>query len=336
MIYFDGILGNADTKARLGKAIGTGTLPHAIMITGARGTGKRTLADSIAQALCCESGEARLPCGECVICKRIKRHEHTDVKYLTKSAGKATIGVEEVRLLREDMFLSPSECDKKVYIVEYADTLTPQSQNALLKVLEEPPRAVYIILIASSPDKMLSTIKSRVQLITMECFDKEMAVHHLRRLTSGKSDAELRAAVQGSGGSLGRALENLSEEKRSERAQINGTVNAFINALPQRVPYSALYSVMLDFPQKREELRQTLEVILDALRDLLALRLNDECAELLFFDSAEAIDSSLRTVSARRLCYMCDTVLGAIEDLDRNVITSTLITDLSVRIKKTK
>ncbi len=337
MTYFDQVLGNADTKQRLGLAISGGTLPHAIMITGPYGSGKKTLATSIAMALCCNEGGGRLPCGECIVCRRVKEREHTDVKYLTLKSGKATVGVEEVRLLREDMFLSPSEADSKIYIIENADALTAQSQNALLKVLEEPPRAVYIILIAVSTDKILSTIKSRVQLISMELFSRDATATHLRTLV-GRSQTEqsIRLAALGAGGAIGVALDNLSEQRQSEREQLNRTVKAFVDALPTRVPFSSLYTALLDFPQKREELRQTLETALDALRDLLLLRLTDECAQMRFFANADEIDSALRTVSAKRIASICDLLLNAIEDLDRNVITSTLITDLCARIKKTQ
>ncbi len=336
MIFLDGILGNADTRARLGEAISGGTLPHAIMINGRRGSGKRTLADAIAMALLCKSGVSKLPCGECVICRRVRAHEHTDVKYLSLKAGKATVGVEEVRLLREDMFLSPSESDSKIYIIENADALTPQSQNALLKVLEEPPRAVYIILIAVSADNILSTIKSRVQTVTMECFSVSDTVAYLKRLTTGKREDELRLAAMASGGALGVALSGLEDERQSERRVLYEQVRAFVGALPQRAPFSELYRAALDFPSTREQLRQALECTIDAVRDLLALRLTGEVATLHFFADADEINPTLKTVSAKRLAAISDILLGAIADIDKNVITSTIITELAVRIKKTQ
>ena len=336
MIFLDGILGNADTRRRLGEAISAGTLPHAIMINGARGSGKRTLADAIAMALLCREGGERLPCGRCVVCRRIRAHEHTDVKYLSQRAGKATLGVDEVRIIREDMFLSPSESDLKVYIIENADALTPQSQNALLKVLEEPPRAVYIILIAPSQDKILSTIRSRVQAINMECFGTGDVLTHLKRLTSGHSEERLTLAAQASGGAIGAALENLEDERQSERRALVECTLAFVGALPQRVPFSKLYGALLDFPTARDQLRAALECTLVALRDLIAVRVLGEDAELHFFKSEGDISPALKTVSARRLVSVTDILLGAIADIDKYVITSTLLTEISVRIKKTQ
>ena len=306
------------------------------MINGPRGSGKRTLADAIAMALLCREGGGRLPCGGCVVCRRIRAHEHTDVKYLSQKAGKATLGVDEVRVIREDMFLSPSESDLKVYIIENADALTPQSQNALLKVLEEPPHAVYIILIAPSQDKILSTIRSRVQTVNMECFDTQEVIKHLKRLTSGHGEERLALAAQSSGGAIGVALENLEEDRQSERRALVECTLAFVNALPQRVPYSQLYQALLDFPTSRDQLRATLECTVVALRDLIAVRTLGEEATLHFFKSADEISPALKTISAKRLVSIADILLGAIADVDRYVITSTLLTEISVRIKKTQ
>ena len=149
-IYFPRLIGNGETKERLGRAIESGTLPHAFLIGGPSGSGKSTLAIEIAAALNC----------------------FPDVKVLAKKKDKATLGVEAVKDFREDMFLSSTESENKIYIIDDAESMTPEAQNSLLKVLEEPPKSVNIILLAKECDRILTTIKSRTQYIPMSRFDE--------------------------------------------------------------------------------------------------------------------------------------------------------------------
>ena len=109
--YFSELYGNDAVKARLGAAIESGTLPHAFLVIGAEGSGKKTLTLELAAALNCESkGDkpATLPCHRCNSCRRIAEGNYTDITRLKRQSGKATIGVEEIRVFREDMYLSPN------------------------------------------------------------------------------------------------------------------------------------------------------------------------------------------------------------------------------------
>ena len=136
---FTEIFGNDNTKLRLSDAVLHRSIPHALLITGPKGSGKHTLARELAAAVLCDNKEDSdypLPCGECRTCRRIHSGNFPDVATLGRESGKATIGVEELRTFREDMFLSSTEADAKIYIIEDADLMTPAAQNALLKVLE--------------------------------------------------------------------------------------------------------------------------------------------------------------------------------------------------------
>ena len=103
-----------------------------------------------------------LPCGKCPVCRKIAGGISVDV--MTVSNGDhATIGVEAIRQIRQTLYVAPNDGDKKIYIIEKADTLNIQSQNALLKTLEEPPEHVVFILATTEPQKLPATILSRVQ-----------------------------------------------------------------------------------------------------------------------------------------------------------------------------
>lgn len=138
--YFPRLIGNEETKNRIGKAIESGRLPHAFLIGGPSGSGKSTLAIEIAAAMNCKGEGDSLPCARCESCRRIYEGIYPDVKILSKAKDRATLGVEAIKDFREDMFLSSTESEHKIYIIDDAECMTPEAQNALLKVLEEPPR----------------------------------------------------------------------------------------------------------------------------------------------------------------------------------------------------
>ena len=231
-IYFPRLIGNGETKERLGRAIESGTLPHAFLIGGPSGSGKSTLATEIAAALNCSEkhSSATLPCGKCNNCRRIYDGNFPDVKVLAKKKDKATLGVEAVKDFREDMFLSSTESENKIYIIDDAESMTPEAQNSLLKVLEEPPKSVNIILLAKECDRILTTIKSRTQYIPMSRFDEgELANQLLKdsaeaRAINALDPTRFMGLVMSADGRLGLAKDlmnkRLSEQSEEERYEI--------------------------------------------------------------------------------------------------------------------
>ena len=183
--YFPTLHGNEGSRARIGALIESGRIPHAFLIDGPRGSGKLTYAKLIASALNCvgESSEI-LPCGVCNNCRRILEDGHVDVKILQKDKDKATLGVNEVKEFRNDMFMSATESDYKIYIIRDAERLTPEAQNSLLIVLEEPPKNVVIMLLASGTDSILTTIKSRTQYVTTSRFTPDELSEYLDKTSA--------------------------------------------------------------------------------------------------------------------------------------------------------
>ena len=115
--YFPDIFGNDFHKNRIAEAVLGHRLPHALLIDGPEGSGKMTFARQIAAALNCEvqsDATHPLPCGRCNSCRRIKDGSFTDVKVLKRNDGKATIGVQQIKDFRSDMFLSATESGYKV------------------------------------------------------------------------------------------------------------------------------------------------------------------------------------------------------------------------------
>ena len=140
------LLGNEEARQYLTGAISAGKLSHAYIFEGATGSGRKTLARRICMLMACsEHGDE--PCGLCENCVAVAHGTCPDIHMLTVEEEKKTIGVDEVRNFFATASLTPSVLDFKAYITDKADALTLQAQNALLKIIEEPPSHTYIFLI---------------------------------------------------------------------------------------------------------------------------------------------------------------------------------------------
>ena len=136
-------------------------LSHAYLITGGSPDSRAAFAREMAAAYLCE-GE-RPPCSACRHCRKVSNSIHPDVSRTTVPADKREILVDQIRALRTDVYIRPNEGKRKVYIIDPADAMRPEAQNALLKVLEEGPPYAAFLLLADQPGKMLSTIRSRCE-----------------------------------------------------------------------------------------------------------------------------------------------------------------------------
>ena len=328
-------------KNRIGSAIDAGKLPHALLIDGPCGSGKRTMATESAAALNCENrSEASrpLPCGECNSCRRIREGIHPDVKLLSLAKDKATIGVSEVKDLRADMFLSATESEHKVYIITDAERMTKEAQNSLLIVLEEPPKGVNIMLLATGADKLLTTIRSRAQYLTMPRLTDSEVEEAIISLSpeaarlSRVDKSSLSEIVRAADGCVGVALDMLNPASTAELKTRREVIFTLISAMRRSAPYNELYSAMTALPTKRPELSEVLEDLTDALRDMITARL-DGTVRTRFFTSAEAATEMADKIGAKRLMPLSDIVLSIHEENQKNANVSALIAVMTARIR---
>jgi hypothetical protein len=129
-------------------------LSHAYIASG-------KIADSIAMAAVCSARDAAKPCKVCTHCDKASRRVHPDIIYVDKPPDKREIIVSQIRQLRKDVIVVPIESDKKVYIVNEADLMNTEAQNAFLQLLEEPPSHAVFILKTENPAAFLPTVPSR-------------------------------------------------------------------------------------------------------------------------------------------------------------------------------
>ena len=199
--------GNAPIKKRLAAEIDAGHYPHALLIEGPLGSGRRTLARLVARgALCRHEDHAAHPCGTCAACLK------TTPPDLTELGGDgATLSVDAIRRLREDAFLLPNESAYRVIILAEAQTMTPQAQNALLKILEEPPAHLLFILTCDARTSLLETIRSRCVCLTLAPTTWEEAQPVLIARLPKEDPDELRRAHSLFGGCIGQVIDGIGD-----------------------------------------------------------------------------------------------------------------------------
>ena len=138
-----------------------GQLSHAFLLLGADAKAMKETALLAAQALLCAAADGEKPCGRCVHCKKVKKGIHPDLTAVERMKDKREISVEQVRALRQEAFVLPNEAARKVFLIPEADTMNAAAQNALLKVLEEPPPYAAFLLMGKNPGSFLETVRSR-------------------------------------------------------------------------------------------------------------------------------------------------------------------------------
>jgi DNA polymerase-3 subunit delta' len=206
---FSNIIGHRRLLTLLSRAIARDTLPPALLLAGPAGVGKRRVAMAIAQAVNCLQPRAsdeleRDACGKCAPCRRIERGMHPDA-IVIEPGDTGSIRIDAVRDVIDRAGYRPFEGRRRVVIIDDADGLMPQAQNALLKTLEEMPAASIFLLVSSMPDALLPTVLSRCPRLRFGALSPPEVAQALMR-DHRYSEADARAAAADADGSVGRAL----------------------------------------------------------------------------------------------------------------------------------
>ena len=220
------IVGNSKICSAVEGFLKENRIPHAILIEGDKGTGRHTLARFLAKAAVC-SGE-NIPCNNCRNCHNADTLTHPDIIFTAPDDGKKNIAVSQIRELRDETYVKPHSANRRVFIIDYADTMNPQSQNALLKVLEEPPGSVMFILIAESKSALLTTVISRCILLSLTAPEKSVAADYIKSLGQ-YNENDISNALESGNNNIGQALLFLSGKDSTEtEAGANDFIDAFL------------------------------------------------------------------------------------------------------------
>lgn len=299
------LYGNDALKERLAADIAGKRLAHAYIFEGAENSGKLTLARIVAAAM---SGNER-------DVKKILSAASPDVIEIDLPEKRKTIGVDTVREMKLTSYIRPNDLDFKAFIVNHAEALTTAAQNALLKLVEEPPAGVYILLLAENMASLLPTIRSRAPVLRMQSFSVEELTELLlahsaeaSRLYERDREAFL-SFVRSAGGAYGEALLSIEKagEKRKDSAE---AVIGLLEAVSLR-DRTALVRGIWSLAPDREALGQTLLLLRLAVRDVIAYRATGGDCDYLF-PKNDRISELADRLSIDRLLGISD-VLAVLE-----------------------
>ena len=254
---FSSLLGNDRLKHNLTAAISSGKAAHFYLISGAPGSGRHTLAKLLAAALQCESQDK--PCCACPSCRKVLSDCHPDV-ITVDDKEKKFVPVDLVRDACNDIYIRPNEGTKKIYVLPRAQDMRVEAQNAMLKSLEEPPPYGVFILITDSPEKLLTTIRSRSVGLQLTALPEETLRNTLQQKFPEADPSTLEAAIARSGGYLGQAMEMIQTG-----ADLLPETTAFLDAFIHR---DAMKLTELLVPMERYK-RDKLIPVLEQWQDLL-------------------------------------------------------------------
>ena len=259
---FESLLGNTRIKQNLSAAAAKNRFAHFYLISGPKGSGKHTLAKLLAAAMMCE--EASRPCGACSACRKIMAGTHPDFITVDDPEHK-NVAVRIIREARESIFIRPNEGARKIYL--FPQEMGIEGQNALLKVLEEPPSYGAFLILSDNPEKLLPTIRSRCTELQLTAVEASVLKPWLAAKFPGATSEELDGAIRRSGGYPGQAMELLESGEN-----LPPEVEAFVKSFAAR-DAMGLVSVLVPMEKwKRDQALPVFTAWLTALQEGLACR----------------------------------------------------------------
>ena len=328
MAGFHDILGHEQIIAHLQNAIEEDKVSHAYIFNGPEASGKLMLAEAFAMALQCE-GEGKRPCLECRSCRQAADHNQPDIIYVSHEKPN-TIGVDDIRTqINNDIDIKPYSSRYKVYIVDEAQKMNQQAQNALLKTIEEPPAYAIILLLTTNADSFLQTILSRCITLNLKAVKEDKIKEYLMK-HSQIPDYQADICAAFSQGNVGKAIQLASSEEFGE-------LKASVLQLMKRLEDIDLYEMTGAVKQIAEyklSVNDYFDLMMIWFRDVLYLKATNDVDGLIFKD--EVYD--IKKQAAKRSYQGIEIILEALEKakirLNANVNFDLVIELLLLTIKE--
>jgi len=294
----------------LKKIRSTKSISHAYIIQDEFSENAKTIAYAFAMSLHCQKGGVEA-CYNCHACKQILKNNHPDLIYV-EAQNQKSISVGDIReKVNDTVEIKPYSSLYKVYIIDKADSMTVQAQNALLKTMEEPPEYAVIILIAQSLDRFLPTIKSRCIKLHISLISNRVILEKLRSLGI---DSELSKSLASfSRGNLAKALTfSKGENINIYKENINILTNISSSNSIELYDYAELINT-------RENKMDFMDFCLMWYRDILLLSVNKNAENLVFKSEYRTLRKLTSVYSFSDLENIIDSINHAIEELSSNV-----------------
>ena len=275
---FNDIIGQEQIIGHMRSAIREGKLSHAYIIAGEKGCGKKMLANTFAMAIQCEEGGTE-PCGLCRSCKQALSGNNPDIRYVTHEKPNV-ISVDEIRTqLNSDIAIKPYAREKKIYIIDEAEKMNVQAQNAMLKTIEEPPEYAVIMILVTNPGILLQTILSRCILLNVRAVNKEKIVNFLTE-KHGTSEYMAELAAVFSEGNVGKAINfATSDEFSTLKKEVLGELKKF-----DSMRADELYRTAKEWADDKVNLQERLLLAEMWYRDVFVVKSTDKTDNTYFRD----------------------------------------------------
>lgn len=261
---WDRVAGHTHIQRFLRQSVASGRVAHAYAFVGPEGVGKATMAKAFAQVLLCADGRSDDACGRCRMCHQFERAMHPDFHWVSPAGG--AVRIEQVRALRQSLSLRAFEAMRKVAVIDQADLLTDQAQNALLKLLEEPPEGAVLIIVTSNEGALLSTVRSRCQIVRFKGLPKDVIIDQLKQIGIPEDRAALVAGL--TEGRLAEALSVVEDNIVDKRDRVAEWMHELILG---PYPLRSVITIAGQLERDKDQAEDFLKLVCIWLRDLLAV-----------------------------------------------------------------
>ncbi len=307
------LAGQEEVFRRLQSQIAGNRVSHAYLIEGDKGSGKRTLARYFAKSLVCRHPEGGRPCGTCDSCAAADSGNHPDIRFIRTEENTLTVGQIREELV-QDMEILPYYSGRKVYVVEDADKMNLQAQNALLKTIEEPPEYGVVLLLSVNPEGLLPTVRSRLIRIRLLALAEERVAEILSG-QYGFSGEEALFGAATSGGSVGKALSMLRSGETKARQE------KYLHVLENlsETSEATLFELQKELEADKASIGEVLGLFRIWFRDLIVAKESGSTDRCFLRYKAEALAKEAGHYSAEALYELSALVEDAEKKISHNV-----------------
>lgn len=328
MAGFQDIVGQEQIKEHLQNALETHKISHAYIINGEKSSGKEFIARVFAMALQCEQGGTE-PCNECHSCKQALSDNQPDIIRVMHEKPN-TISVDDIRTqVNNDVAIKPYSSPYKVYIINEAEKMTPQAQNAILKTLEEPPEYAVILLLVSNVNTLLPTILSRCVVLNMKPVRDELVKNYLMQQLQ-VPDYKAEVCVAFARGNVGKAKALASSE---EFENIKNEALGLLKYI-QDMEITEIVAAIKKIGEYKLDTGDYLDILAIWYRDVLLFKATADVNHLVFREEIQTI----RKVAGRSSYEGIERVIEALDKakkrLDANVNFDLVMELLFLEIKE--